>query len=96
MKKILFFLILAFNAIFAQTYTSEYYEKQAQILRNLDIDPSFMSDLIFVQIREELESKHSGVLVNSIQNFSKVTPMIRKVLAKEEVPEEILYLAMIE
>ena len=96
MKKILFFLILAFNAIFAHTYTSEYYEKQAQILGNLDIDPSFMSDLIFVQIREELESKHSGVLVNSIQNFSKVTPMIRKVLAKEEVPEEILYLAMIE
>ena len=94
MKKILLFLVFAFNLVFA--YVPEYYEKQAQILRNLDIDPSFMSNLFFVQIKEELESKHSGVLIKSIQEFSKVTPMIRKVLAKENVPEEILYLAMIE
>lgn len=94
MKKILLFLVFTFNLVFA--YVPEYYEKQAQILRNLDIDPSFMSNLFFVQIKEELESKHSGVLVNSIQEFSKVTPMIRKVLAKENVPEEVLYLAIIE
>ncbi len=96
MKKICFFLSFILSTLFAQTYTPEHYEKQAQILRNLDIDPSFMSDLIFVQIREDLESKHSSVLIKAMQDFYKETPMIRKVLDKESVPEEILYLAMVE
>ncbi|EIR8930682.1 transglycosylase SLT domain-containing protein [Campylobacter upsaliensis] len=95
MKKIILILLLL-TSVFSQTYAPEHYEKQVQILRHLDIDPSFMSDLIFVEVRKDLESKHAGVLVNSVQNFSKITPMIRKILSQEDVPEELLYLAMVE
>lgn len=96
MKKIFILTFIFFEILIARTYTPEYYEKQIQVLRNLDINPSFISDLIFFQTRNDLESKHSGVLIDSIKNFSKITPMIRKVLTQENVPDEILYLAMIE
>ncbi|MCX2682373.1 transglycosylase SLT domain-containing protein [Campylobacter sp. MIT 21-1685] len=96
MKKICVLLILSYSLSFAQVYTSEHYEKQLSILRNLDIQPYFISDLIFVKMKGDLETKHSKVLLDSVQNFSKLTPMIRKILAKEAVPDEILYLAMVE
>lgn len=95
MKKIFLILFLC-SLAFSQTLSPEHYQKQVNILRNLDIEPSFISDLVFVEQREELESKHSGVLINAMSNFSQVTPMIRKILALENVPEEILYLAMVE
>ncbi|MPA80490.1 LysM peptidoglycan-binding domain-containing protein [Campylobacter coli] len=96
MKKIILCFILFYNFLFAQTLTPEFYERQTNVLRNLDIEPSFISDLVFMQTQQDLKSKHAPTLIDGIQNFSKVTPMIRKILAQQEVPEEILYLAMVE
>ncbi|EAJ2878962.1 LysM peptidoglycan-binding domain-containing protein [Campylobacter coli] len=96
MKKIILCFILFYNFLFAQTLTPEFYERQTNVLRNLDIEPSFISDLVFIQTQQDLKSKHAPTLIDGIQNFSKVTPMIRKILAQQEVPEEILYLAMVE
>lgn len=96
MKKIYAVLMMSFSLTFAQIYTLEHYEKQLNVLRNLDIQPHFISDLAFIEMKKELKAKHSQVLLNSVQNFLKLTPMIRKILAKEAVPDEILYLAMVE
>ena len=96
MKKILLCFLICFNFLFAQINTPEFYERQMNVLRNLDINPSFISDLIFVQTQQDIKSKHAQTLIDSMQNFSKVTPMIRKILAQQEVPDEILYLAMVE
>lgn len=96
MKKILIFLFLFCNFSLAQNYTPEYYERQANILRHLDIDPSFMATTLFIDFKADLEYKHSRTLTDSIKNFSQITPLIRKVLEQEGVPEEILYLAMVE
>ncbi|HEH4028263.1 TPA: lytic transglycosylase domain-containing protein, partial [Campylobacter jejuni] len=96
MKKNLLCFLICFNFLFAQINTPEFYERQMNVLRNLDINPSFISDLIFVQTQQDIKSKHAQTLIDSMQNFSKVTPMIRKILAQQEVPDEILYLAMVE
>ncbi|KAA6233656.1 LysM peptidoglycan-binding domain-containing protein [Campylobacter sp. LR291e] len=96
MKKLICALLLSVSCAFSQIYAPEHYENQLNVLRNLDIHPSFISDVIFVEARTDIESKHSKTLINSVQNFTKLTPMIRKILASEEVPEEILYLAMVE
>ncbi|MBK1972182.1 transglycosylase SLT domain-containing protein [Campylobacter sp. TTU-622] len=96
MKKIIFALIVTLNYLFAQIYTPEYYKKQVDILRNLDIDPTFIKDLNFFQSKDDLENKHSQVLLDSMKNFSAITPMIREILIKNDVPSEILYLAIVE
>lgn len=72
MKKIIFCFILFYNFLFAQTTTPEFYERQMSVLRNLDIDPSFISDLAFVQSQQDLRSKHAPTLIDGIQNFSKL------------------------
>lgn len=96
MKKIFCFLCVLFSWGSSQTLGPEHYQKQIEILRNLDIDPRFMSDVVFVEQRAALGLKHSGVLIRALSHFSQVIPMIRKILALEAVPEEILYLAMVE
>ncbi|TKX31980.1 lytic transglycosylase domain-containing protein [Campylobacter estrildidarum] len=96
MKKILFFIFLTFNFLFSQVNSPEFYEKQIKILRDLDIESNFISSLVFVQSQQDIKSKHTKTLIDGIQEFSKITPMIRKILADQEVPEEILYLAMVE
>lgn len=96
MKKILLCFLIGFNFLFAQINSPEFYERQMNVLRNLDISPSFISDLIFMQTEQDLKSKHTQTLIDGMQNFSKLTPMIRKILAQQNVPEEILYLAMVE
>lgn len=96
MKKNLIFLFLFCNFSLAQNYTPEYYEQQANILRHLDIDASFITNPLFADFKTELENQHSKTLIDSMKNFSQIAPMIRKVLEQEVVPEEILYLAMVE
>ncbi|TKX32281.1 lytic transglycosylase domain-containing protein [Campylobacter aviculae] len=96
MKKIILFFLFSFNFLFAQINTPEFYERQINILRDLDIKSDFISSLVFVQSQQDLKSKHAQTLIDGMQNFSKITPMIRKILAEQEVPEEILYLAMVE
>ena len=87
---------MAFCCLALAQNSPEFYERQINILRNLDINPSFISDLIFVQTGEDLKLKHSQTLIDGVSNFSKLTPMIRKILSQQGVPEEILYLAMVE
>lgn len=41
------------------------------VLRNLDINPSFISDLIFVQTQQDIKSKHAQTLIDSMQKFFK-------------------------
>lgn len=96
MKKIVFIFIITFNCLFAQIYTPEYYKKQVDVLRNLDIDPTFIKDLNFIQSKDDLKNKHSQVLLDSMKNFSNITPMIREILIENNVPSEILYLAIVE
>ncbi|MBZ7939164.1 MULTISPECIES: lytic transglycosylase domain-containing protein [Campylobacter] len=95
MRKILL-LLFFFNFLFAQINTPEFYERQIKILRDLDIESNFISNLVFVQSQQDIKSKHTKTLIDGMQNFSKITPMIRKILSEQEVPEEILYLAMVE
>jgi len=89
-------LLLVLEFSLAQIYSPEHYQKQIDVLRNLDIEANFISDLIFAQLRNDLESKHSSALIKAVQNSYKITPMIREILALEGLPEEILYLAIVE
>ncbi|MBM0636941.1 transglycosylase SLT domain-containing protein [Campylobacter sp. VicNov18] len=96
MKKIALCFFAFCALLFAQINTPEFYERQMNVLRNLDIDPSFIRDLVFVQTQQDLKSKHTQSLIDGIQKFSEVSLMIRKILIQEDLPEEILYLAMVE
>lgn len=92
-----FFIALMLGTrLFASVFSPEYYEKQMRILRNLDIEPSFLSDLVFIESKESIKSVHSSVLTRSVEEFKEFIPMIRDIIKEEELPDEFLYLAMVE
>ncbi|TXE81553.1 LysM peptidoglycan-binding domain-containing protein [Campylobacter peloridis] len=96
-KNFLFFvlILLCLNAKALQ-FTPEHYTQQAQILRNLDINPSYLSDMVFLEFKESSINIHSRTLVDTMREFYKITPIIRKILEKENIPQEFLYLAIVE
>lgn len=87
-------LFLALSCVFANI--PELYEKQIQTLRKLDIDSSFLSDPIFVEVKRDLKDRHSLSLVKAVQEYYDFVPMIKQIIAKEGLPEEIFYLAVVE
>ncbi|ACM63983.1 lytic transglycosylase domain-containing protein [Campylobacter lari] len=98
MKKSFLFFILVLLCLNAKAlqFTPEHYTQQAQILRNLDIEASYLSDMIFLEFKESSMDMHSKTLVDTMREFYKITPIIRKILEKEDIPQEFLYLAIVE
>ncbi|WP_411266487.1 lytic transglycosylase domain-containing protein [Campylobacter volucris] len=97
MKNKIFCLIILFcTHLYALQTSPEHYSQQAQILRNLDIEPSYLSDVIFLEFKESSIDMHSKTLVDTMREFYKITPIIRKILEKENIPQEFLYLAIVE
>ena len=94
--RILFMILFFYSFSFANVFAPEYHQKQLEILRNLDIDSSYISDLVFLENKDELKRLHSKTLVLSAQNYYDVIPVIRKALHDEDVPEELMYLAIVE
>lgn len=95
-NKILCLIILFYTHLYALQTSPEHYSQQAQILRNLDIEPSYLSDAIFLEFKESSIDIHSKTLVDTMREFYKITPIIRKILEKENIPQEFLYLAIVE
>ncbi|MBF7046168.1 transglycosylase SLT domain-containing protein [Campylobacter volucris] len=95
-NKILCLIILFCTHLYALQTSPEHYSQQAQILRNLDIEPSYLSDAIFLEFKESSIDMHSKTLVDTMREFYKITPIIRKILEKENIPQEFLYLAIVE
>lgn len=95
-NKILCLIILFYTHLYALQTSPEHYSQQAQILRNLDIEPSYLSDAIFLEFKESSIDMHSKTLVDTMREFYKITPIIRKILEKENIPQEFLYLAIVE
>lgn len=95
-NKIFCLIILLYTHLYALQISPEYYTQQTQILRNLDIEPSYLSDVIFLEFKESSIDMHSKTLVDTMREFYKITPIIRKILEKENIPQEFLYLAIVE
>ncbi|WP_410002937.1 transglycosylase SLT domain-containing protein [Campylobacter volucris] len=95
-NKIFCLIILFYTHLYALQTSPEHYSQQAQILRNLDIEPSYLSDVIFLEFKESSIDIHSKTLVDTMREFYKITPIIRKILEKENIPQEFLYLAIVE
>lgn len=95
-NKIFCLIILFYTHLYALQTSPEHYSQQAQILRSLDIEPSYLSDAIFLEFKESSIGIHSKTLVDTMKEFYKVTPIIRKILEKENIPQEFLYLAIVE
>ena len=85
-------LTLFVCALWANVFTPEYYKNQIEVLRKLDIESNYISDLVFVESKSNIKRVHSKTLSVSASEFYEFIPSIRKIIKENDLPKEFLYL----
>lgn len=100
MKK---FIALALSFIFLQGLFAlelgtapEQHKSQLEVLRNLDIESNFIADINFSLSKDELKALHSKTLIRVSDEYYEFVPMVLRIIKEQDLPDEFLYLAMIE
>jgi len=93
---LLFSLLLTTSLDASLTYASNY-KKELSLLDSFDIEPSFLYDPIMNNMRTKNSSiSKSKHFFRTMDNAYIFIPAIKSTLAKYDVPQEFLYLAMAE
>ncbi|MBR8462548.1 transglycosylase SLT domain-containing protein [Campylobacter sp. faydin G-24] len=98
MKAILkiFLLFVCSLTLFANTSEHSSYNTQAKILKELDIDPSFMKTKSYIDAKYRMQNTHIRNFANALKNGYMYIPMIKTHIKTSGIPESFFYLAMIE
>lgn len=97
MLKYLIILLLIPVYMYANlTYVSNY-NKEVALLESLDIEPSFIYDKIMNKMRVKNSTTYkTRHFFHAMQEAYIYIPTIKNILAKYDIPQEFLYLAMAE
>ncbi|RXK02567.1 MULTISPECIES: lytic transglycosylase domain-containing protein [Arcobacteraceae] len=93
-----FSLILVFSLYsYASLIGSSYSQRDLQILEELDITPSFISDYKLQRVYSQYQSKYnSSSYVEKLNEASLFVPKIKEILKEEGIPDVFIYMAMAE
>ena len=90
---LVFMLIQSANA-FLSTETN--YREQAKVLKSLDIDPTFMTDLLFITMKEDADRYRTKHFLRVLENGNRFIPVLTSMIKEAGIPDAFLYLAMAE
>ncbi|AXH15299.1 hypothetical protein CRU99_06270 [Malaciobacter mytili] len=97
MNKIAIFLLLTITYSFASLIGTNYSQRDLQILEELDIKSSFITDYKLQRTYNNLLKEHNqNNYVKKLSDASLFVPKIKKILREEKIPSVFLYMAMAE
>ncbi|MDR3346931.1 MAG: transglycosylase SLT domain-containing protein [Campylobacteraceae bacterium] len=96
MKKVILSLALCFNLSFAYFVIEDDYMHQVEVLKNLDIDPTFLQDRMFTSMKEDISLYRQKQFLKMLENGAKFIPMLRNMIHEAGIPDAFLYMAMAE
>ena len=98
MRVILIFLSIFFtcNYSFGFMVSSDNFKKEIKILKELDIDPKYINDEYFLQLKNSRMDTTKQEFINTITKEYKHAAIIKDVLKQRGVPNSLLYLAIVE
>lgn len=98
MKIFKLILLIFFAQDMAFAYFNERidYAKEINILKNLDIDPHYIKDPDFLRLKQQQGLEYKKHLMRAIKEQYGNIVLIQEALKDEELPDEILYLAVVE
>lgn len=96
MIKYVLSLLLLVQSSYAFLSIENNYQEQAKVLRSLDIDPTFMTDLVFVKMKEDAGKYKTKHFLRVLANGNRFIPVLRNMISEAGIPEAFLYLAMAE
>ena len=93
-----FFILLIFFIVnsFATFDIGGYYNKEIEILRVLDISPSFISNRDYKYVKKEYERYKKRHFFNTSSNSFIYIPTIKKLISEAGIPQVFLFMAMAE
>ncbi|WP_458701223.1 LysM peptidoglycan-binding domain-containing protein [Sulfurospirillum sp. 1307] len=96
MFKFLFSFLLLVQSGFAFLSTQNDYQEQAKVLKSLDISPTFMTDLVFMKMKDDADRYRTKHFLKVLENGNRFIPVLQNMLHEAGIPEAFLYLAMAE
>ncbi|MDN5377492.1 MAG: rane-bound lytic murein transglycosylase [Sulfurospirillum sp.] len=96
MFRIIFFIVLCYQGLFAFLSTQNNYQEQVRVLNSLDIDSTFLTDSVFISMKEDVNRYKTKHFLNVLENGHRFVPVLRKMIKEAGIPDAFLYLAMAE
>jgi membrane-bound lytic murein transglycosylase D len=96
MVRILLSLTLCFNLSFAYFVIEDDYMRQVEVLKNLDIDATFLRDSMFVSMKEDISLYRQKQFLKMLENGVQFIPTLRDMIHEAAIPDAFLYMAMAE
>jgi len=96
MFRIVFSFLLLIQSSYAYLSTQTSYQEQAKVLKSLDISPTFMTDLLFMSMKEDADRYRTKHFLKVLENGNRFVPILQSMLHDAKIPEAFLYLAMAE
>ncbi|CAE11071.1 lytic transglycosylase domain-containing protein [Wolinella succinogenes] len=95
--KALFYLMLLASTLLASFKNSTYNNRDELVLETFGVDPSFLYDQNFLDMKNALVSDlKKDHLMRRYDEAYDFVPLLKEMIIKAEIPQEFLYLAMAE
>ncbi len=95
MKKIIF-TILCYLHLFGATYNNDFMKSDLDILKDLDIETSYIKDQKFQDFYNNFSNKNERSYIDTLNRGEDYIPTISNILKENDVPSVFLYMAMAE
>lgn len=94
--RIIFCLIMC--ACFSHAYfvVEDDYGRQVEVLKNLDIDMTFLQDDMFASMKEDISLYKQKQFLKTLENGAQFIPILKNMIQEAGIPEAFLYMAMAE
>ncbi|MDR2342049.1 MAG: LysM peptidoglycan-binding domain-containing protein [Campylobacteraceae bacterium] len=96
MIRVVFCLILCVCFSYAYFVVEDDYERQVEVLKNLDIDITFLQDNVFASMKEEISLYKQKQFLKMLENGTQFIPILKNMIQEADIPEAFLYMAMAE
>lgn len=92
----LFFIIIGATALFAAAPEKDSYDAGVKILKELDIDPSFIKTPYYASMKKGITNGQIRTFTDALKGGYMYIPMIKSNIKTSGIPDSFFYLAMIE
>ncbi len=96
MKYLLLLFLTAGTILHASLFVEPQYGDDIKVLQTLDIDPSFLGDPIFMQLKNDLSTVKKEHYMKMLERGAPYIPTLRKMIHDSAIPPVFLYMAMAE
>ncbi len=100
LKRLIFIFVamagMFHGALSASLFMEPQYGDDVKILQTLDIEPTFLSDRVFQQIKNNLTTKRRNAYFRMLKRGAMYIPTLKKKIHDNDIPPIFLYMAMAE